>query len=89
MVSKSAFGSTIPVVGHNTTLDLLTDLMCRTAGVPRPRWYVPPALAAAAAYANEVINASGLREPDYPSVGALLMLEQGALPNAAQRNLGG
>jgi nucleoside-diphosphate-sugar epimerase len=88
-VAKSAFGSSIAVVGHNTTLEMLTDLICRTAGVPRPRWYTPSTLAAAAAYANELINASGLREPDYPSVGALLMLEQGwALPNAAQRKLG-
>lgn len=88
-ITKSAFGSTIPLVGHNTTLEMLTDLICRTAGVPRPRWYIPPTAVASAAYANEVINASGLREPDYPSVGALLTLEQGwALPDVAQRKLG-
>jgi len=88
-VTQGAFGCPIPLVGHNCTLELLTDLICRSAGVPRPRWYFPPMLVAAAAYANEVINSSGLRQPDYPSVGPLLLLEQvWALPSSEQRKLG-
>jgi dihydroflavonol-4-reductase len=88
-VTKGAFGCSIPVVGHNSTLEMLTDLVCRSAGVPRPRWRIPSTLAAAVSYANEVINSSGLREVDYPSVGTLLTLEQAwALPSAEQRKLG-
>lgn len=87
-VAARAFGRRIPIVGHNVTLEMLTELICRSAGVPRVQRHVPPTLAAAAAYANEVITSSGLREADYPSVGTLLMLEQTwEFASRQQRNL--
>ena len=88
-VEAGAFGSRIPVVGHNCTLEMLIDLIARATGARRPCWHVPSPLAAAAAYANEVVGASGVRDPDYPSLGTLLMLEQTwAVPSAQQRRLG-
>jgi len=88
-VAADAFGGRIPVVGHNCTLDMLVDLIARATGAPRPRWHVPSSLAAAAAYANEVVNASGVRDADHPSLGMLLMLEQTwESPSAQQRRLG-
>jgi len=87
-VAAGVFGSRIPVVGHNCTLEMLVDLIARATGAPRPRWHVPSAVAAGAAYANEVVNA-GVGDADYPSLGTLLVLEQTwEVPSAQQRRLG-
>jgi hypothetical protein len=88
-VARRKFGRCISAVGHDTTVETLAELVCRTAGVPRPSWRVPPTFAAAAAYANELVHASGAGEPDHPAVGTLLLLEQAwAHPSREQRELG-
>jgi dihydroflavonol-4-reductase len=88
-LERRTSGRSISAVGHDTTVEILADLVCRTAGVPKPRWRVAPAVAAAAAYANELAYSSGLSESAHPAVGTLLLLEQAwARPSAEQRELG-
>ena len=87
-IAREMFGRCIPAVGHNTTMDAFAELVCRLAGVSRPRWHVSAATAAAVAYGHEVVR-SGIGMRDHPALGALLLLEQAwAHAGRDQRELG-
>ncbi len=88
-VEKRRFGEAIPLCGHNTTVDGLTEAVCRIGGTRPPRLRVPAQLSALASYGNEVLSSVGLSPLSYPSLGMILLLEQRwQSPGPAQRELG-
>ncbi len=86
---RGEFGRQIPLSGHNTTVDALTALICRRAGVRPPTTNVPASLSSAVFYGNEVLSRVGFSPVAYPAVGAMLLLDQRwTQPSPAQRRLG-
>lgn len=79
LLEAEAFGTPIPITGHDVPADLLVARICQLAGVPPPRLHVSARLSAASAYWMERVWALGGRTSPLPSLPLLLVCDAEAM----------
>jgi dihydroflavonol-4-reductase len=82
-VEQGAYGTKLPVVGHNTTVGELFETACRLTGTPKPRWSVPAELAILPSLWLEWVLAIGGNPARLPALVPMLLSEQNWVNEAA------
>lgn len=82
---KECYGKTLPLTGHNTSVDEMLSEIESISGVPAPRLRYPAALGVLPSYWAELMWASVGRPSPLPSLLPTLICEQGWMETGEQQ----